>query len=960
MSTHAQNQVSEAGLHRSISPLAIEEQLPAHQKAPLENLVHLLEAASSTLAGTSIHNDCCLNDCAVPNVNRISYAQLLCQSKSCAPLIYDAFGGTRDRIVLLYFDTHLENLQWFWTVAYSELIPAILPPLAPLHHQRDQQLRHLKSLLHDPIILTSEKLATQVPEFEHLSLQTVESLHDGHHVKSPEASNMVKIDRPAVIMLTSGSTGNAKAVPLTFPQILRSIQSKSEALDSTAKSIFLNWIGLDHVANLTEIHLQAMLLGAEQIHVQASDLLSDPLLFLRIISKHRVSHTFAPNFFLALLDKQLAEVDSQNAVLDLDLSCLRTIVSGGEANPVQTAKTLTTRLHSFGAKGQIICLGYGLTEASAALTYGVLDPAYEEQEGHEFASVGKPITGAQVRIRGATGLPAEPNEVGDLELSGPVVFRGYYNDLASTEKAFTEDGWFITGDTGYIDTNGRLNLAGRTKDVIVINGAKYFPHDIEAAIEKENIPGVIPSYIAAFSHRPKNSHTEGYCIIYSSAQAQGSLEANGQTMIALSKVASSLVGLKPEWVIAVSRTRLNKSSLGKLSRSKIQAEFEQGLFDDAKTEATRIMEEFARQKFQPPQTPTEIKVVQVLSEMLAIAADTVSTHSTVFELGITSLTLFRFEQTLRRSLNLDRGVSIITFLSNPVISSIAHAIDNQHSRTYNPVVQLQTQGTKTPLWLVHPASGNVLAFLPLARTIVDRPLYALTARGLSSGETLFSSIAEMADTYYTHLKRVQPDGPYALTGYSLGTTVAYELAKRLEANGDAVAFCGALDSPPHVIPLVAPLDWTAAAVLVSYFVELIPQTQVPELIAALRGKTSGKLDTINSILAIARPEQREALNLDPEQLLAIVDVTDNFGTMAKKYHPEGNVAKVDVFFCTPLHHVEINREKWLEDHLRSWQDFSREGIELHECEGDHADMLNPTFVKGFAKRLEGVLGARGL
>ena len=173
--------------------------------------------------------------------------------------------------------------------------------------------------------------------------------------------------------------------------------------------------------------------------------------------------------------------------------------------------------------------------------------------------------------------------------------------------------------------------------------------------------------------------------------------------------------------------------------------------------------------------------------MLEIPVEEISIDRTIFEIGITSLSLFRFEQQLRKKLDRSSAFSMITLLTNPVIENISTAIDEHQSREYNPVVQLQRRGEgKTPLWLVHPASGNVLAFLPLARTITDRPLYALTAKGLSNNETLFGSIAEMADAYFTHVKRTQPNGPYALTGYSLGTTVAYELAKRLEANGDKV------------------------------------------------------------------------------------------------------------------------------------------------------------------------------
>ena len=78
-------------------------------------------------------------------------------------------------------------------------------------------------------------------------------------------------------MLTSGSTGNAKAVCLRHDQINQSVRGKSQHLGLTNNDILLNWIGMNHVANLIEMHLHAMYLCAEQVHVQASDLLLEPL-----------------------------------------------------------------------------------------------------------------------------------------------------------------------------------------------------------------------------------------------------------------------------------------------------------------------------------------------------------------------------------------------------------------------------------------------------------------------------------------------------------------------------------------------------------------------------------------------------------------------------------------------------------------------------------------------------------
>lgn len=113
-----------------------------------------------------------------------------------------------------------------------------------------------------------------------------------------------------------------------------------------------------------------------------------------------------------------------------------------------------------------------------------------------------------------------------------------------------------------------------------------------------------------------------------------------------------------------------------------------------RSEVSRAVREVALATRVPPQTESELRIVQVLSEMLELPDDEISVDETIFELGVTSLGLFRFEQSLRKHLRIGLGISIITFLSNPTIKSIANAIDNQHSRQYDPVVQLQARGIR--------------------------------------------------------------------------------------------------------------------------------------------------------------------------------------------------------------------------------------------------------------------------
>lgn len=101
----------------------------------------------------------------------------------------------------------------------------------------------------------------------------------------------------------------------------------------------------------------------------------------------------------------------------------------------------------------------------------------------------------------------------------------------------------------------------------------------------------------------------------------------------------------------------------------------------------------------------------------------------------------------------------------------------------------------------------MLAFVALAKYFPDRPVYGIRTKSLYSGNDYFKTVHEMADCYYEHLKNVQPKGPYAIAGYSLGSSVAFEIAKMLEREGESIPFVGALDSPPYIRELICDLNF---------------------------------------------------------------------------------------------------------------------------------------------------------
>ncbi|KXH37971.1 hypothetical protein CNYM01_08057 [Colletotrichum nymphaeae SA-01] len=180
------------------------------------------------------------------------------------------------------------------------------------------------------------------------------------------------------------------------------------------------------------------------------------------ISRHRVSRTFAPHSFLAKLSSEVMLEQTSSLDEDLDLGCLQWLGSGGEANTVDVCEALQTQLEKYGVRKDIIVPGFGMTETCAGCIYNTNCPTYDREQNSQHVTVGKGISGLQLRVRLSDGNSpstfANAGQVGLLELSGDVVFDGYFNDRGSTATAFTDDGWFITGDLACVNHDGQLIL----------------------------------------------------------------------------------------------------------------------------------------------------------------------------------------------------------------------------------------------------------------------------------------------------------------------------------------------------------------------------------------------------------------------------------------------------------------------------------------------------------------------
>jgi acyl-CoA synthetase (AMP-forming)/AMP-acid ligase II/thioesterase domain-containing protein len=901
----------------------------------------LLENAAATYPRRGIH---CYPLSELNSSRWMSYEELHMVARVNAGFLNGLDGFSKGMIILLHFEDHLDNIVWLWSTLYAECIPALSTALPQVSEHCKSHISHLKTILEDPLCLTRSSLVGQFPEDNGLRMLPVDSLSRTARTQPISDIDIKGHSEIALLMLTSGSTGNAKAVCLTHHQIATSLRGKSLMLPVENDLSFLNWIRLDHVGSLIEIHMHALFVGADQVQIQSADILRNPILFLEKISEHRVARTFAPNFFLAELSCVL---DLENHSSKLDLSCLQYIVSGGEANVIEMCLRLSQSLQKYQAGTDVIVPGFGMTETCAGSIYNTSCPSYDSANHYEFASVGLCVPGIEIRLSGES----------DLELKGPIVFSRYYNNPTATAEAFTSDGWFKTGDTAMIDNSGKLSLTGRTKEVIAINGLKHSPQEIETAVEEENIDGIIAGCVICLPIRPPGAQTEQPLVLYVPSHEAMDVKATWAVFLAITRKVLLVCGARPA-ILPLKKEQMQRTSLGKVSRSKLRKALEDGHFRTQEIESNNAITAYQNEIWSAPANEVEEAILHELQLLLGVPAVTINLEAPMIQIGLTSVSLIILKRRIEIRLQIDE-IPLITMLNHPSIRELARAIHyTEEPHHYNPVVTLSPNGTKTPLWLFHPGVGEILVFLGLAKFFHDRPVHALRASGFNPGEPFFKDISECVTVYWKAIKQLQPHGPYALAGYSYGSMLAFEVAKLLTKDGDNVDFLGCFNLPPHIKTRMRQLDWVNCLLHLSFFLDVISEEVSEQIQPTMRSLSP--TEAVAYIMGVGSHSRVTELSLTSEKLEHWSHLAFGLQNMASNYEPEGTVENMDVFYCNPLAVVASDKAEWLKDHLSKWRDFAATDVRYHDVEGSHYTMLLPNHVRSFQATLQRALASRGL
>ncbi|MFB8779475.1 amino acid adenylation domain-containing protein [Streptomyces albogriseolus] len=374
-----------------------------------------------------------------------------------------------------------------------------------------------------------------------------------------------------LMLMTSGSTGLPKAVRLTHRNVLTRSAATEQMNGLGADDVSLNWIPLDHVTGVVMFHLRDVYLGCRQVHAPTSWILQDPLRWMDLADRHRVTVTWAPNFAFGLLAEQAHRFTGRA----WDLSPMRLVMNAGEVVVASAARAFLRTLQPFGLPQDVMHPGWGMSETCSVVTDAVLPAEPVPGEG-TFVSCGRPYPGFAMRIVDERGTVLTEGEAGRFQVRGTSVTGGYHDNPAANAEAFTDDGWFDTGDLAFL-RDGELYITGRAKDVIIVNGMNHYSHEIEACVEE--LPYAERSFTAAVAVRTDPSSPTDELALFLHLTP----EATADPARALREIAGKVtreIGVSPSFLIPVARDAVPKTEIGKIQRTRLRKGFEAGDFDD--------------------------------------------------------------------------------------------------------------------------------------------------------------------------------------------------------------------------------------------------------------------------------------------------------------------------------------------------------------------------------------------
>ncbi|MCX5414497.1 non-ribosomal peptide synthetase [Streptomyces sp. NBC_00059] len=708
-------------------------------------------------------------------------------------------------------------------------------------------------------------------------------------------------DLPAYLIYTSGSTGVPKCVEVTHRAICNRLLWMQETYGLTAADTVLQKTPFTFDVSVWEFFWPLMT-GARLV-VARPEGHRDPEYLAGLIRREAVTTVhFVPSMLRVHLDDPATAGGGS----------LRRVFASGEALPPDLVRAFLLRyphpeveLHNL----------YGPTEAAVDVSAWRCAP--EDADGP--VPIGRPVANTTLDVLDGRLCPVPLGIVGELHIGGVQLAAGYRNREELTAERFVPDPrrpggrLYRTGDLVRQRTDGALEFLGRADGQVKLRGFRIELGEIETRLAAH--PGVRAAAVRTWQDR----------LVAYVVPAAGADAAPGRDELRTFLARSLPDHMVPGVYAALDALPVTVN--GKLDRA--------ALPEPVPHPASTVPGTAASAR-----TPVQRAVAELWGELLGRDPDTIGPDEDFFELGGHSLLAARLVAAVGRRFGV--RLPLTSLFEAPTVALFAALLSA--GSAHAQVLPLRAPVTPAPLFLFHPAGGDVMAYRELVNLLPGgREVLGIRSRALS-GEPEAESFAAMAAQYAELVRGHRPSGPYHLAGWSMGGALAVEVAALLEAAGEEVALVALLDSSVPGAGRPDPLLAPAVALA-----DILPDLAVtPQEAAGLRERLRGLPLQERLKLLVARAEERGRPAAPTEALLHQAELAEHHEQVVLGHRPTAVDAPLTVW--------------WARDRLREprtdWAPLTRGGIrEEATLPGDHFTLLRPPYVTEVAKRLAAALDA---
>ncbi len=394
-------------------------------------------------------------------------------------------------------------------------------------------------------------------------------------------------DDLALVQFSSGSTVDPKPVALTHRALQAQVDALVQAIGPRTEDVLVSWLPLYHDMGLIGCLLGAMSYPGPLVLIPPELFLARPALWLRAIARHRGTISAAPSFAYAYCADRVKEAE-----MDLcSLASWRWALDGAEPVSGEAMRRFAARFEAWGFDPAAFVTAYGLSEAALGVTWsrrgaplavrrvdpvrlarsGEVVPA-SSGAGREVTSVGVPLAGVEVALRGEGGELAGEGRLGRIFVRTPSMMAGYLGDPSATAAVLSADGWLDTGDLGFA-AGGELFVHGRAKDLVIIRGANHAPEEFEAALA--GVLGLRPGCAVALGFLPAAGDGSEALLVLAERAREGA-EEQAELEARVRRAVLERTGIAPHTVAVLTPGTLPRTSSGKLRRSEALRRFQDG------------------------------------------------------------------------------------------------------------------------------------------------------------------------------------------------------------------------------------------------------------------------------------------------------------------------------------------------------------------------------------------------